>query len=51
MMYSRLMIARNLLAEDGSIFISIDYNEIDNLRKIMDELFGAEIFNEKLYGE
>lgn len=48
MMYSRLMIARNLLAEDGSIFISIDYNEIDNLRKIMDELFGAENFQREI---
>lgn len=40
MMYSRLLLARNLLAEDGMIFISIDDHEIDNLRKIGDEIFG-----------
>ena len=41
MMYSRLMLARNLLADDGVIFISIDDNEVDNLKKVCDELFGA----------
>lgn len=41
MMYSRLMLARNLLAEDGAMFISIDDNESTNLTKICDELFGA----------
>ena len=40
MIYSRLMLSRNLLADDGVIFISIDDNEVDNLRKICDELFG-----------
>ena len=40
MMYSRLMVARTLLAEDGIIFISIDDNELDNLKKISDEVFG-----------
>ena len=40
MMYSRLMLARNLLADDGVIFISIDDNEQDNLRKICDEIYG-----------
>ena len=40
MMYSRLMVARSLLTEDGVIFISIDDNEVDNLHKICDELFG-----------
>lgn len=40
MMYSRLMLARNLLADDGVIFISIDENEVDNLQKICDEIFG-----------
>ena len=40
MMYSRLMIARSLLTEDGVIFISIDDNEVENLRKICDEVFG-----------
>lgn len=41
MMYSRLMLARNLLTEDGVIFISIDDNEQVNLTKICDEIFGA----------
>ena len=41
MIYSRLMIARSLLTEDGVIFISIDDNELDNLKKISDEVFGA----------
>ena len=40
MMYPRLRLARNLLKEDGVIFISIDDNEVDNLRKICDEVFG-----------
>ncbi len=40
MMYNRLKLGRNLLSEDGVIFISIDDNEIHNLRKICDELFG-----------
>lgn len=41
MMYSRLMVARSLLSEDGVIFISIDDNEVENLRKICDEVFGG----------
>lgn len=40
MMYERLMLARNLLTEDGAIFISIDDNEQENLKKICDEVFG-----------
>lgn len=40
MIYSRLMVARTLLTEDGVIFISIDDNEVENLRKICDEVFG-----------
>lgn len=44
MMYSRLLAARSLLAEDGVIFISIDDNEVHNLRKICDEVFGARNF-------
>lgn len=40
MMYSRLMLARNLLSKDGVIFISIDDNEVDNLREICNEIFG-----------
>ena len=42
MIYPRLMLARNLLSDDGVIFISIDDNEVDNLKKICDEVFGAE---------
>jgi adenine-specific DNA-methyltransferase len=40
MMYPRLKLARNLLTDDGVIFISIDDNEVHNLRKICDEVFG-----------
>ena len=44
MMYSRLRLSRNLLAEDGLFFASIDDVELDNLRKIMDEVYGVENF-------
>lgn len=44
MIYSRLMLARNLLSEDGVVFISIDDNEVDNLKKIMTEVFGESNF-------
>jgi len=44
MMYERLTIARDLLKDDGVIFISIDDNEIHNLRKICDEIFGESNF-------
>ena len=44
MMYPRLMLARNLLSDDGVIFISIDDNEQENLKKICDEVFGADNF-------
>ncbi len=44
MMYPRLKLARNLLSEDGVIFISIDDNEVDNLRKMCDEIFGESNF-------
>ena len=44
MIYSRLMVARSLLSEDGVIFISIDENECSNLRKICDEVMGASNF-------
>lgn len=40
MIYSRLMVARTLLSEDGVIFISIDDNEVENLKKICNEIFG-----------
>jgi adenine-specific DNA-methyltransferase len=42
MMYPRLRLAKDLLREDGVIFISIDDNEVHNLRKICDEIFGEE---------
>ena len=42
MIYSRLLLARNLLSDDGLICISIDGNEIDNLRKICSEVFGED---------
>jgi len=54
MMYSRLKLARNLLEDDGAIFISIDENEVKNARSLCDEVFGesnfiAEIVWEKMY--
>lgn len=44
MMYPRLYLARNLLRDDGVIFIHIDDNEVNNLRKMCDEIFGEENF-------
>jgi adenine-specific DNA-methyltransferase len=44
MMYPRLYLARNLLIEDGVVFISIDDNEVENLKKICNEIFGEENF-------
>ncbi len=44
MMYPRLYLARNLLREDGAIFISIDDNELSRLREICDQIFGEENF-------
>lgn len=44
MIYSRLLLARNLLSDDGVIFISIDDNEQENLKKIVDEVFGPSNF-------
>src|SRR5690554_3060230 len=44
MMYPRLQLARNLLSDDGVIFISIDDNEVHNLRKLCDEIFGESNF-------
>lgn len=44
MMYPRLFLARNLLRDDGVIFISIDDAEVDNLRKVCNEIFGEENF-------
>jgi adenine-specific DNA-methyltransferase len=48
MMYPRLKLARNLLTDDGVIFISIDDNEVHNLRKICDEIFGEGNFVSEL---
>lgn len=44
MIYSRLLLARNLLSDDGAIFISIDDNEVENLKKICNEVFGEANF-------
>ncbi|WP_198403145.1 site-specific DNA-methyltransferase [Faecalibacterium prausnitzii] len=41
MIYPRLRLAKDLLTDDGAIFISIDDNEIDNIRKVSDEVFGS----------
>ena len=49
MMYSRLLLARNLLKEDGLIFVSIDDNEASNLKKICYEVFGATNYIETFY--
>ena len=49
MIYSRLMVARSLLKENGVIFISIDENEITNMSKICDEVFGRENFIDTLH--
>ena len=51
MMYPRLKLARNLLTDDGVIFISIDDNEVHNLRKIFDEFFGELNFISNLIWE
>ena len=48
MIYQRLLIARSLLTDDGAIFISIDENEIQNMRKIADEIFGEQNFISQL---
>lgn len=48
MMYERLLVARDLLKDDGVIFISIDDNEVHNLRKICDEVFGEGNFKNSI---
>ena len=48
MMYPRLYLARNLLREDGVVFVSIDDTEVDNLKKLCNEIFGEENFVEQL---
>ena len=44
MIYPRLKVAKDLLADDGVIFISIDDNEVENLKKICNEVFGENCF-------
>ncbi len=44
MMYPRLFFARQLLSEDGVIFVSIDDNEVHNLTMVMNEVFGEDAF-------
>ena len=51
MIYPRLKVARDLLAEDGVIFISIDDNEQENLRKVCNEIFGGQNFIAQLIWE
>lgn len=51
MIYSRLLLARNILAEDGLIFISIGEHEVDSLKKICTEIFGADNFIENYVWE
>ena len=51
MIYSRLMLSRNLLSEDGVIFISIDDHEQENMKKICDEVFGEDNFIAQLIWE
>ncbi len=51
MMYPRLFLARNLLRDDGVIFISIDDNEVKNLRALCDEIFGEDNFISKIVWE
>lgn len=48
MMYPRLVLARNLLSQDGGIFVSIDFNEVHNLRQLMNEVFGEEAFQREI---
>jgi adenine-specific DNA-methyltransferase len=48
MMYPRLMLAKNLLSEDGAIFVNIDYNEFGNLKKLLDEVFGEQNFQREI---
>jgi adenine-specific DNA-methyltransferase len=49
MMYPRLFLARNLLRDDGVIFVSIDDNEVHNLRLLMNEVFGEENFRNTIF--
>lgn len=51
MIYSRLLLARNLLSDDGVIWVSVDYNENFNMRKILNEVFGESSFIGEVYWE
>ena len=51
MIYPRLKLAKDFLSDDGVLFVSIDYNENFNLRKILDEIFGRECFIGEIYWE
>ena len=51
MMWPRLHLLRELLAEDGVIFVSIDDNEQHHLRMMMDEIFGGEILLQQSHGK
>lgn len=51
MMYPRIKVAKDLLSTDGVIFVSIDYNENYNMRKILDEIFGGQCFVGEIYWE
>ena len=51
MIYPRLKVAKSLLAEDGVIFISVDYNENFNMRKVADEILGVQSFIGEIYWE
>ena len=48
MMYPRLVVARDLLSDNGAIFVSIDENEVHNMRKLLDEVFGESNFISQL---
>ena len=51
MIYPRLRVAKSLLADDGVIFISVDYNENFNMRKVADEILGEQSFIGEIYWE
>lgn len=51
MIYPRLRLAKDLLADDGAIFISIDDNECENLKKCCDEIFGSEKLHQHNFTE
>lgn len=51
MMYPRIKLARNLLKEDGFIFLSIDDNEVNNLKLMCDDILGKKILLPMLFGK